>query len=67
MNDAPVTLTDRDMLARVAEHFTFLRRVALSGGPIKRNGIRVSKWHVIVDECQEARAQVLAHLAATEP
>ena len=59
-------MTDRELLAALAEHMVLLQRLALTGGPVKRNGIRVSKWRVVWEECEAARDRVLTHLAAGE-
>lgn len=56
-------LTNRELLARCAEHFEFLRRVAMASGPVKRNGVRVNKMTVIADECRAAQVWIAAHLA----
>ncbi len=51
------------MLAMVAEHFEFLRRLAATGGPLRANGKIVPKWRAVAYECQVARELVLLHLA----
>jgi hypothetical protein len=48
-------MTDRKLLEQCATHFEFLRRLAISGGPILQNGIRVPKWRVVADACKAAR------------
>ena len=48
-------MTDRKLLEQCATHVEFLRRLAISGGPILQNGIRVPKWRVVADECKTAR------------
>jgi hypothetical protein len=57
-------MTDRKLLEQCATHFEFLRRLAISGGPILQNGIRVPKWHVVA--CKAARDKLCAHLAETK-
>lgn len=56
-------MSDREMLAMVAEHFEFLRRLAATGGPLRANGKIVPKWRAVAYECQVARERVLLHLA----
>jgi hypothetical protein len=58
-------MTDRELLETCAKHFEFLRRCALAGGKIKRNGIPVPKWRVVAEECTAAQKRVLEHLAET--
>ena len=48
-------ITDRKLVEQWATHFEFLRRLAIPGGPILQNGIRVPKWRVVADECKAAR------------
>jgi hypothetical protein len=58
-------LTDRELLAQCAELFEYLRRLALAGGAIKRNGVRVNKLKAIADEAREGRLWIEKHLAAS--
>jgi len=54
--------TDRALLAKTAEHFAFLKRIAESSGPIKCQGKIVGKWQTVANECQAAHDQIMEHL-----
>ncbi len=56
-----IKTTDRDFLIKLAEHFSFLKRLAISPGPLKCNGEKIGKWRAVAIECDAARKQILEH------
>jgi hypothetical protein len=56
-------LTDTELLTMLADEFELIRRIALAGGPVKCNGVRIPKGRAIALECQMARERILSHLA----
>ena len=56
-------LTETELLTMLADHFELIRRLAMTKGPIKCNGVPIPKYCAIALECRLARERILSHLA----
>ena len=56
-------LTDTELLTMLADLFELIRRLAVTNGPIKCNGVPIPKYRAIALECGLARERILSHLA----
>ena len=56
-------LTDTELLTMLADHFELIRRLAMTEGPLRANGVRIPKSRAIALECRLARERILSHLA----